>query len=156
MGLLFPPAEALPPQPGSVSDDISFVHQVLQGTERLEDVRNENVSAPAGILTVDGPTVPDTKYWYVFACSAQHDDGTARRLFISMIHDGAIRVAIMDAANSGAVQPQNVPLAVPRAFLLPPRSNLRADVTVIGGANILNLRYIYLELDLGEPHPGLS
>lgn len=147
--LLFPPAEAAPPNPGSLSDDISLVHEVLPGTERLAEYQEVNVSGAAGVNLVVAPTVPDDKYWWVFAASMFHNDTvTTREAEIQLL--GAASVTV---AQAGRALPANIQLPAPRPFIVPSRVAVRATVAAIGGAFVVTLRMFYMELDPGEMHP---
>lgn len=146
--ILFPPAQADPPNPSVVSADISLVHQVLSGTERFDEAAIATFTSPAGVAFIDSVPVPAGKYHYVFACSAFHNDPVAREvgIFINLVNDFAI-------ASSGRAVPINRPITVPRAFTMPPRSKLRANVDAIAAGQSVSLRVLSLELAIGEPVP---
>ena len=147
---LFPPGGALPPQPGFFEESISPVHQVLNGTDRLGQFFTFTGIGAPGAPTETSGQAPGDKYWFVFACEGFHNDPIAREVTISLLPSGGNTHAI---AQSGRAQPTNVALGVGRAFIIPPRTSVRAAVDAIAAGQVVNLRLLYLELDLGEPAP---
>jgi len=149
---IFPPGGAEPPQPGTVSDEIAFVHQVLTGTERLEEIQAISQDGAAGGVSLLAPKVPDTKYHFVLASSLTHDDSTARTLQIGIQHDGGNTAAIAGTTGGQTVSSAK-PVFAFRSFILPPRAQVRGQASGMGGANFMTLKLLFLELDLGEPAP---
>lgn len=147
---LFPPGGALPPQPGFFEESISPVHQVLNGTDRLAEWFAFNAFAAAGVLNLSSGAAPEDKYWYVFACQGSHDDPVARNVWVNLVDDAG---NVHTLAAGPRAQPTDVPVAVPRSFIIPPRCHMRLLVDALAGANFIHLSFLYLELDLGEPAP---
>lgn len=143
----FPPAEARGFQPSEVSEDVSLVHQVYQGTHILDRALSHNVNGTLGATSVLTPVVPVGKFWYVVACSALHNDAVARQLQISIIGTTAWGIA-----SEPAVFLTNQALTVPRAFIVPTHQGLRADVfPAITGGTRVTIRALFFEIDLGLP-----
>lgn len=149
--VLYPPAEAAPPNPGFLSDDLVAVVQADPGTTRLQEFQESITLGGLGstAVTAVGPSID--KYWFVFGASIVHDDPTNRPMFLG------IRGLVRDAwivNNLGTINQQtNVPLSAPRAFILPPRCAVRGESIGMGGAQRLTLEFLFLECDIGEPPP---
>jgi len=148
---IFPPGGAEPPQPGTVSDEIAFVHQVLTGTERLEQIQTVSVDGAAAAISVLSVAVPDTKYHYLLACALFHDDPLSRFLDLGIQHDGGNTISI--ASSGGGTFPNFRPVQAARSFILPPRAQVRGQANIMAAGQVLTLKLLFLELDLGEPTP---
>jgi hypothetical protein len=146
---LFPPAGGRVPTVSEIAEELTPVHQVLNGTSRLDQFFEFSGSGAVGVLLHTSGGAPEDKYWFCFACSGIHNDAVARCLTIELIGD-AFGHTLSAAARA---QPQNVPLAVPRSFIIPPRCAVRLSTPALGAGNVITLRFLYLELDLGEPAP---
>lgn len=149
---IFPPGGALPPQPGFFEESISPVHQVLNGTDRLGEYFNFSLQGAAGVTSVVSGGASNDKYWFVWACHAEHDDPIARDIEIQILNIG---VNFFGIANGTAI-PTGIGLAVPRAFVLAPRNGVQATVPLLAAAQKITLNFQYLELDLGEPPPPFA
>jgi len=148
---LFPPATAINIQPGEFGEDVSPVHQVLNGTDRLGQFFEFTGNGAAAATVMDSGAAPANKYWFVFACSLDHNDPVARELRVSLRTTGA---GTHGLASSGATaNPTNQPITVPRAFIIPPRVAIRGESDAMAAGQFLRMRFLYLELDLGEPAP---
>ena len=148
---LFPPGGALPPQPAFFEESISPVHQVLNGTDRLGEYFNFSLVGGAGVTIISSGGAPDDKYWYVWACSAEHNDPIARDLDIRVLNVAVTSIGIAH----GTAQPTSIMLTVPRAFILAPRNGIRVTCPLLAAAQVLRMDFQYLELDLGEPAPPI-
>lgn len=148
---LFPPAEARGFQPSEVSEDISLVHQVHQGTEILDNALVLNLSSAAGVTFIDGPTVPDQFYHYVIAAGGFHNDGaTARELFLQ-ISRSAPAANFPIATAREITFPSTQYIASPRSFIVPSDYFLRLSVPAIAVGSLVTLRAIYFEIPVGLP-----
>jgi len=147
---LFPPAEAEPPQPGSVSGEIAFTHQVLNGTERLAEYIIFQANGALGATGVTGPAVPVGKYWFVIACSGEHNDPIARELSLFIRNPAGVNLGL---ADGGRAVPTSRPVPVQRSFIMTPRVSIRIEVDAIAAGQVITIRFLYMELDLGEPAP---
>jgi len=147
---LFPPGGAFPPQPGFFEESVSPVHQILNGTDRLDQWFTFSGGGAAGNPAVNSGASPGDKYWFCFSCDTFHNDPIARDLWIELVPTGANGTAI---AHSERAVPTSVHLSVGRAFIIPPRTALRGQAIAIAGGQVMTLRFQYLELDLGEPAP---
>jgi len=146
--ILFPPAEANPVNPSTVSEDIVLVHQVLSGSEKMDEADAQFVNGAAGVLVVNSTVVPAGKFWYVFATSMNHNDATARISMISIQRGGTI----IGLALQTGLQLNNK-LPVVRAFILPAGWSIRWETTALGGAQIIQGSWAFLELDIGDTTP---
>ena len=146
---LFPPGGALPPQPGFFEESISPVHQVLNGTDRLGEYFTFISTGSAGTATVTSGGAPNNKYWFVFSGGLSHNDPTARDANLK-VNVGGVGDFVLGHVIA---LPTNLEFGLSRSIILPPRAALRANVPAIGGAQTVSLRFLYLELDLGEPAP---
>ena len=145
---LFPPGGALPPQPGFIEESISPVHQVLSGTERLDEEIANFVNGAAGVLVVNSTVVPVEKFWYVFSTSMSHDDPTARSGTISIQKSG-VSPAIVDLPDLLT----NKRYPAPGPFVLPPGMSIRWELTALAGTKSIQGQWVYLELDIGDSTP---
>lgn len=148
--VLYPPAEAAPPNPGFLSDDLSLVVQADPGTTRLQEFQEAIFLAGLGSIAATAPGPAIDKYWFVFGASVLHDDPTPRELFIGI--RGLTRDAWL-ASTHAVPQTANIPFTVPHAFILPPRCAIRAETDAIAAGSRLQLEFLYLECDIGEPAP---
>ncbi len=148
---LFPPAASGPRNPSVISNDISLVHPILNGTESLDEVKGFVGVAAAAATLFDSSIVPDGKYWFVLACGLTHDDPVARELIIHLIDKPGNSQAL--AASSRAI-PKNHWLAVPRAFIMPPTFKLQAIADAMAAGQRMRFRFSYKELNIGAPHPA--
>jgi len=147
---IFPPAGSLPPQPGSVSDEISLVHQVLNGTDRLEEWRFFSAAGAAGVkFVISGQSAAD-KYWSTFGLETFHDDPVALDGWFSLVPDGSSPVAIQ---TSDRAIPTSIHFGCTRRIIIPPRTAVRVDFPALAAAQVIILRFQYLELVPGEPAP---
>ena len=147
--VLFPPAEANPPNPNQVSNDIVFTHSVLTGTERMTEVQDLFYTAGAGAVAINSAQVPDNKYWYVMGASMTHNDATPREGYMAYQING-----IVTSISHHAVINQNVFVPVGRSFILPARHYLRYQLMALAGGSVLQGHITFLEMDIGEPVPG--
>lgn len=148
--VLFPPSKATGFNPFEVSEDVSLTHLVFNGSDRLQEFFTFAGSAAAGVATITAGAAPADKFWFVFAASCFHNDPIARDMWLSLVPVG---LNPSELAVSTRAVPTNVPLATPRPFIVPPRTQVRGSVVAIAAAQIISLRFQYLELDLGEPPP---
>ena len=148
---LFPPGGALPPQPGFFEESVSPVHQILNGTDRLGEWIQFSASSAAGVSVIIAGAPDDNKYFFLFACGCSHNDPVAREMNIFMRNQSGIGAQAI-ATTSRAV-PTNARISVPRAFIVPPRIQVSAEVDAIAAGQQIKLDFIYMELDLGEPAP---
>lgn len=146
---LFPPATAFNIQPGEFGEDIIPTHLVLNGTDRLGQFFTFSANGAAGITTVNSGAAPQDKYWFVFACHLSHNDPVARDCSL-MFNQPAVNDFQLAAATA---LPTSHPLPLGRSIIIPPRIALKAECPALAAAQILSLRFLYLELDLGEPAP---
>lgn len=144
---LYPPAEARGFQPSEISEDVSLVHQVHQGTDFLDKALNLNAIGTLGAVNADGPDVESGFYWYVIACGAFHDDTTDRELEVTI--RGA--AATWPLASGTRIMPADVFVVVPRAFILPTFQRLRGAVPSITAGKRVVLRALYFKIALGLP-----
>lgn len=141
----FPPAEARGFQPSEVSEDVSLVHDVFQGTDFLDKALSVNVVGTAGSKNVDAPSVADGFYWYVIACGIFHDDPVARESLV--VINGPSTWPLVSA---GRALPTNIFLPVPRAFILPTHENLRGNVPALAAGQKITIRALYFRISLGR------
>lgn len=147
--ILFPPAEANPPNPNVVSGDIVFTHDVLSGTESLDEANSQFVNGAAGVLVVNSSSPAAGRFFYVIACALNHDDtGNNRQAFIS-IQDGGTFAGILTSFSLGPERQ----FAVGRAFILPAGMTVRWQIEAISGTKRLQGSMIFLDLPLGAPTP---
>jgi len=147
---LFPPSEARGFQPSEISEDVSLVHQVHQGTDFLDVALTVNVSSAAGVAQVFSPVVDDGFYHYVIACGMNHDDPTSRRASVGI--DGTTIWPLVDTEGVQVI-PSFHFLSVPRAFILPTHQRLQARVNTIAAGQVVTLRALYFKIPLGSPAP---
>lgn len=150
--VLYPPAEAAPPNPGFLSDDIVLTHAVMNGTDRLPEFQEQFAQSGLGsvqIISTVGPAID--KYHWVFGASVRHNDPVARELFLGV--RGLVRDAWL-ATSRGVAQSQNIPLPSPRGFIIPPRCALIGQSDAIAAGQRVIIEWLFIELDLGEPHPA--
>lgn len=147
---LFPPAAAGPINPSVLSNDISLIHPILNGTEDLGQLQGFVGVAAAAATLFDSAVVPDEKYWFVLACGVTQDDPIARELIIHMIDQAGNSQPL--AASDRAI-PTNHWLSVPRAFILAPTFKLQVLADAMAAGQRMRFRFAYKELDLGAPAP---
>lgn len=139
--------------PDTVLDTIQAVVDAKgwQAIDAAQQVAINDIQA--GPTTTNfGAIPPDDEWWYVFACTAFHDQpATTHRLdlgynLITQPFGGVI--ASFDCATS-------VPVILPRPILVIPQTQLfvASDGTVT--TNLI-LRYIYNRIKVGEHIPGAA
>jgi len=143
---LFPPSQGVGFQPTEVSEDVSLIHAVYQGTERLGAALSQSITGGGAVTSVQTPAVGSGFYWYVLACGCWHDDTTARNMWLSM--QGTSSWAL---AEAGRAMPINVQLPSPRAFIVPSHQTVQAEVDGLAAGKILRLRVLYFNIPLGQP-----
>jgi len=146
---LFPPAEARGFQPNEVSEDISLVHQVHQGTDFLDRALSELVVGAAGVDVINSLPVDAGFYHYVVACHLEHNDTTDRNATIAMAGTSEWGLA---ASGAGAIS-RNIFLPVSHAFILPTFQNIRGDVVSLAATFVARLNILYFRIPLGLPAP---
>jgi len=151
--VLFPPAEAQPINPSTVSNDIALTHELLPGTERLDEVNYEFVNGAAGVLVINSSSPPAGKFYYCIACSLEHDDGATARVLMILIQrpTGSNWAGLMHEGLASAERP----FPVGRPFILPPRHTVRWETTAILGTKRIQGHLLFLELNIGEPIPPM-
>lgn len=152
LNFIFPPAAPNPINPSFVDDGIALVHQVLSGTERLDEIVTVATTGAAGIRIVSSPAVPAKKFRYVFACHMTHNDGSLRNSIISI---NSFPVVAPVAISALAQVPQNDVFPALRPFLVGPGQSIRYETTLIGGANVIVGHEMFVEYEIGEPFPRL-
>jgi len=145
---LFPPSEARGFQPSEVSEDVSLVHQVHQGTDLLDKALSHNLTSVAGTAFIETPEVDTGFFWYVLACGVKTNDATARLLTISLAG-----TTTWPLASTRTAYANNQAHAVPRAFIVPPFQKIRGEANAIGGGQSVILRVLYFKIALGLPAP---
>jgi len=146
---LFPAASQPGLQPSEVSEDVSLVHEVYQGTDFLTEVIEEAVTSAAGVAFIVTRDVPAGFYWYVLACHLFTDDPTGRfgGIFISGATDHGIAGEPTGAISAGEI------LSVPRSFIVPPNHRISASLNAITAGDTVSLHALLYEIRLGLPPP---
>lgn len=146
---LFPPAGGISPSATEIGDFITLTHELLNGTDRLNEWIVFSASSAAGVANHASGQAPIDKYWYVFAASCTHNDPVDRQLNLQINVTG-LQVGI---ASTHVLVPAGVQLSAPRRFILPPRSGIRVIADTVAAGQVVKLKMLYMELDLGEPPP---
>lgn len=149
---LFLPQEPRRVMPDEVAEEIVLTHPAQPPTASfLERLFRAQIVGAAAQSTVDLPSAPADRYFWVQAMGAFHNEGVARLLTILL---GSSTLGYTELTESFTAN-TNASKAVTRAFLVPPGLNVRVTVAAIAGAAVVTARFLYVELLLAENHPGL-
>lgn len=149
---LFLPQEPRRVMPDEIAEEIVLTHPAQPPTASfLERIFRNTVTGAATVTTVDLPSAPSDRYWWVQACGGFHNDTAERRLTILL---GSSTIGYSELTQGSRLL-QNDSQAVQRAFLVPPLLNIRMTANGLAATFVLTLRSLYVELLLAENHPGL-
>jgi len=150
---LFLPSSVPGPQPSTLTEDVQLVHPMFGPLVHFQDIRQLDATGAAGVLTIDGPTVPLDKVWYVMAADCRHNDTvTPQIVTIRMLRASPAFTVHIEGPETGTIDNDHL-IRVRRAFLVPPGFFLRGEVNNLGGAFVVILRAAFLELSLADVTP---
>jgi len=153
LNTLFLPQEPRRVMPDEVAEEIVLTHPAQPPSASfLERIFRSTTSGAVGVTTVDGPSAPSDRYWWVQAATVFNNDSLARvtRLFL-----GSSTLGFSGLASYNPGIDFTGMLAPTYKFLVPPGLNLRATLNALGAGQVLTLDFIYVELLLAENHPGI-
>jgi len=149
---LFLPSTVPGPQPSSLSEDVQLVHPIFGGLHTAQDSRVFDINGAAAANSVDSPTVPVNKVWYMIAVDLRHNDTTVDRVLGINIQRGAPAISIRVAETPVDIDVAHI-LSVQRHFILPPGFFIRGSADTIAATFVLTLRAIFLELTTADVIP---
>ncbi len=158
---LFTQLEPVTLEPTSISDEASYVIDILPGTHRFREATEVDVIAAAAAVTVQIPVTPIDTYDYVFACGLQHSDVASHRLEIALLQPvTGTRVPLVtsqDTLISGTSMGGVgfVKLAPNRPFLIPGGWQLDGVADTMGVGGQLRLFAAFVRHSTLDPHPKI-
>ena len=153
LNLLFLPQEPRRVMPDEIAEEIVLTHPAQPPTATFfERLQRDQAVGGSAVTTVDLPGAPADRYFYVMACGAFHNDTTVRNMRLLI---GSSALGYSEIAASAVVQGNQQPLAVGRAFLVPPGLNIRFTVDALSAPFVLTVRATFVEYLLAENHPNI-
>ncbi len=129
----------------------------LFSSSRINEVQFEEVLGTLGLTEVLSAQVADNKYRLYLSMAYSHSDPVTQSLqAIRVVRAGALfpQIALEDPARDG-LAPQNVIFTV-RNFTVPPLGRAGAFAPALAVGARITLRSLFIDLDVGEAHSGIS
>lgn len=156
----FPSSGAGPvAQPGSLSDEVSLVHEISHVFARMDERRIRQTAGAPGVNVVnlnDGIPTPAGRYHYVFGASAFHNDPVARLLefYVFDASGSSLAYQVRSSRDHGGALAANEIFGLDRCIVLPPMFFLRVFCPNIAAGQVITGTVCYLECPFQDLSTG--
>lgn len=159
--------KALPPSstsihnPGMLSDTVALTHEFMGPGWGADQLRFAEFISAAGATTIASDIVPAGKWRYIHAAHGiQLGAPAVAKSFSLVIFDGVTSLDAVVAFSADATLTltgiagyTGVTVQLKRPVAVPPGCGFAHNGSAVDAAAVLRLRYLFVDLDIGETPP---